>query len=299
MFSLEGRTAVVTGGTRGIGAAIAIALAEAGADIILIQVLPPIPSFPILYTLAIHPQPYTQSFQNPTNTPSQRDESNKTTHNAILSLSRKCTIYTCDLTSQSSVTQLTPRIHADGHDPSILISSAGIQRRRPAHTFPQSDWDEVLQVNLTSVFTLTRDLGAYMLTRPGTPTSTPSSTSSSPPHRGNIITIASLTTFQGGINIPAYAATKGAVGQLTKALSNEWASHGINVNAVAPGWVATELTQVLTSDPVASKTILDRIPAGRWAGPEDFKGVAVFLAGRGSAYVSGEVLTVDGGWMGR
>lgn len=259
MFSLEGRTAVVTGATRGIGAAMAIALAEAGADIILIQ----------------------------------RDESNTTTHSTILSLNRKSTIYTCDLTSQSSVSALTPRILSDGHDPSILVTSAGIQRRHPSHIFPQTDWDEVIQVNLTSVFTLCRDLGAYMLTRPGTPTQ------SSSPHRGSIINIASLATFQGAFTVPAYASAKGGVGQLTKALSNEWASEGINVNAVAPGYVATDMNEALINDPVRSKQILERIPAGRWASPEDFKGVVVFLASMASLYVSGEVLTVDGGWMGR
>lgn len=255
MFSLQGRTAVVTGGTRGIGAAMAVALAEAGADIILIQ----------------------------------RDESNKNTHEQILALGRKSTIYIADLASQSDVSSLTDRILSDKHDPSILITSAGIQRRHPSHEFPQSDWDEVLQVNLTTVFTLCRDLGAYMLSREPTKSG----------HRGSIINVASLATFQGAFTVPAYASAKGGVGQLTKALSNEWASKGVNVNAIAPGYVATDMNEALINNPVRAKQILDRIPAGRWASPDDFKGPTVFLASEASLYINGEILTVDGGWMGR
>ena len=255
IFSLEGRTAVITGGTRGIGAAMAVALAEAGADIILIQ----------------------------------RDESNKKTHNEVQSLSRKSTIYAADLASQSDVASLTKRILDDKHDPSILITCAGIQRRHPSHEFPQSDWDEVIQVNLTTVFTLCRDLGAYMLTR------TPAASG----HRGSIINVASLATFQGAFTVPAYASAKGGVGQLTKALSNEWASKGINVNAIAPGYVATDMNEALINNPERAPQILQRIPAGRWATPEDFKGPTIFLASEASLYVSGEILTVDGGWMGR
>ncbi|GAB1203100.1 hypothetical protein APSETT445_001726 [Aspergillus pseudonomiae] len=179
LFSLTGRTALVTGGTRGIGQQMAIAMAEAGADIILVQ---------------------------------------------------------------------------------------------------------VLQVNLSTIFTLCRDIGAYMLTR------TPDSSG----HRGNIINIASLVSFQGGLTVPAYAAAKGGVAQLTKALSNEWAAKGINVNAIAPGYVATDMNTALLQDPERSASILARIPAGRWATPEDFKGVTIFLASRASGYVSGEILTVDG-----
>ncbi|KFY10056.1 hypothetical protein V492_05212, partial [Pseudogymnoascus sp. VKM F-4246] len=200
LFSLEGRTAVVTGGTRGIGAHMAISLAEAGADIVLIQ----------------------------------RDESNTSTKTAIEALGRKASIFTCDLSSASSVSALTPQILAS-HDPSILLNCAGIQRRHPAAQFPDSDWDEVIQVNLSTVFTLCRDIGAHMLTRPG-------------PHRGNIINIASLLSFQGGLTVPAYAAAKGGVAQLTKALSNEWASKGVNVNAVAPGYIATEMNDALIAD---------------------------------------------------
>ncbi|RVX74880.1 hypothetical protein B0A52_01157 [Exophiala mesophila] len=256
MFSLQGRKAVVTGGSRGIGAAIAVALAEAGADIILIQ----------------------------------RDTSNLQTKETIESLVRndqstpKVFIYTADLNSSAKVEALAPRILADGHDVSILVTSAGIQRRHPAHQFPLDDWNEVLQVNLTSVFTLCRDFGAYMLGRPG-------------PHRGSIINIASLTSFQGGITVPAYSSSKGGVAQLTKALSNEWASRGINVNAIAPGYIATDMNEALINNETRARQILERIPAGRWGNPEDFKGAAVFLASKASAYMNGEILTVDGGWM--
>lgn len=152
-----------------------------------------------------------------------------------------------------------------------------------------SDWDEVLQVNLRTVWTLCRDLGSYMLTRK------PDASG----HRGSIINVASLVSFQGGLTVPAYAAAKGGIAQLTKALSNEWASQGVNVNAVAPGYVATDMNEALINDEKRAESILSRIPAGRWGCPEDFKGVTVFLAGSGSLYVSGELVTVDGGWMGR
>ncbi|KAL4884878.1 hypothetical protein BJY04DRAFT_205543 [Aspergillus karnatakaensis] len=254
-FSLEERTAVVTGGTRGIGAEMAVALAEAGADIILIQ----------------------------------RDLSNQTTKQKIERLGRKAVVYTCDLASDEDVSQLTTQILKDGHDISILVTCAGIQRRHPSHVFPKSDWDEVLQVNLSTVFTLCRDVGAYMLTR------TPDTLG----HRGSIINVASLVSFQGGLTVPAYAAAKGGVAQLTKALSNEWASKGVNVNAIAPGYVATDMNEALINDKERAAGILSRIPAGRWGTAEDFKAATIFLASKGSLYVSGEILTVDGGWMGR
>ncbi|KAG7407350.1 2-dehydro-3-deoxy-D-gluconate 5-dehydrogenase [Fusarium oxysporum f. sp. rapae] len=255
LFSLKGRTAVVTGGTRGIGQAMALSLAEAGADIILIQ----------------------------------RDERNIETKTLIEKLGRQAFVYTADLSNQEQVENLSKRILADSHDVSILVTCAGIQRRHPAHQFPMSDWDEVLQVNLRTVWTLCRDLGSYMLTRK------PDASG----HRGSIINVASLVSFQGGLTVPAYAAAKGGIAQLTKALSNEWASQGVNVNAVAPGYVATDMNEALINDEKRAESILSRIPAGRWGCPEDFKGVTVFLAGRGSLYVSGELVTVDGGWMGR
>ncbi|KAK5019063.1 hypothetical protein LTR16_001518 [Cryomyces antarcticus] len=255
LFSLEGQTALVTGGTRGIGQAMTVALAEAGADILLVQ----------------------------------RDHSNTQTKSLIESLGRKAAIYVADLSSQDSILALTPTILKDGHKISILLNCGGIQRRHPSHQFPDNDWNEVLQVNLTTVFTLCRDVGAHMLTH------TPDASG----RRGSIINIASLLSFQGGITVPAYAASKGGVAQLTKALSNEWAGKGITVNAIAPGYIATEMNDALMKDQDRATTILARIPAGRWGRPEDFKGSVVFLASRASGYVSGEILTVDGGWMGR
>ncbi|KIW74946.1 2-deoxy-D-gluconate 3-dehydrogenase [Fonsecaea pedrosoi CBS 271.37] len=257
MFSLENRTAVVTGATRGIGAAMAVALAEAGADIVLVQ----------------------------------RDDTNTTTKTAIEALGRKASIYTADLASQSEVSSLAPKIlNEGGHDVSILVTCAGIQRRHPAHEFPLADWDEVVQVNLRSVFTLCRDFGAYMLTRP-LPTGGG--------RRGSIVNIASLVSFSGGLTVPAYAAAKGGIAQLTKALSNEWAGRGVNVNAIAPGYIHTDMNEALINDETRARQILERIPMGRWGTPDDFKGVVVWLASPASAYVSGHVLVVDGGWMGR
>ncbi|KIN04187.1 hypothetical protein OIDMADRAFT_159456 [Oidiodendron maius Zn] len=256
MFSLEGQTALVTGGTRGIGQAAAIALAEAGADIILIQ----------------------------------RDRAQDTTLKAINATGRKATIYTADLASQEQVAALTPAILKDGHKINILINCAGIQRRHPSALFPDNDWNEVLQVNLSTVFTLCRDVGAHMLTLEPSP---------STGRRGSVINFASLLSFQGGLTVPAYAASKGAVAQLTKALANEWTSKGITVNAIAPGYIETEMNTALLADAARLKGISDRIPAGRWGVAEDFKGSVVFLASKSSAYVSGHVLVVDGGWMGR
>lgn len=155
------------------------------------------------------------------------------------------------------------------------------------------DYRQVLQVNLTSVFTLCREFGAYLLSRPASSFPSPSG------RRGAIINVGSLLSFQGGFTVPAYAAAKGGVAQLTKALSNEWAARGISVNAIAPGYVDTEMNTALINDEARNAGIMARIPAGRWGTPEDFKGVAVFLASEASGYVSGEIVTVDGGWMGR
>ncbi|KAK0316545.1 hypothetical protein LTR01_000294 [Friedmanniomyces endolithicus] len=255
LFSLEGQTALVTGGTRGIGQSMALALAEAGADVLLVQ----------------------------------RDESNTKSKEAIEKLGRKAQIYTADLASNDSMKALTPKILADGHRIHILLNCGGIQRRHPAHQFPDDDWNEVLQVNLNAVFTLCRDVGAHMLSREPDQHG----------RRGSIINIASLLTFQGGLNVPAYAASKGGVGQLTKALSNQWAGQGINVNAIAPGYIATEMNTALIQDEKRAASILERIPVGRWGSPDDFKGGVVYLASRASQYVNGEILTIDGGWMGR
>ncbi|KAK0633749.1 hypothetical protein B0T14DRAFT_420339 [Immersiella caudata] len=256
MFSLSGHTAVVTGGTRGIGQAVAIALAEVGADILLVQ----------------------------------RDDSATATRDAIRALGRTATIYTADLGSPEGVAKLAPKILADGHEVRILINCAGIQRRHPCEKFPDSDFNEVIQVNLNTVFTLCRDFGAHMLRLEPSPVTG---------RRGSIINFASLLTFQGGLTVPAYAASKGAVGQLTKSFANEWTSRGVTVNAVAPGYIETEMNTALLNDPVRLESISARIPAGRWGSPEDFKGTTVYLASKASAYVSGHVLVVDGGWMGR
>ncbi|KAH6666574.1 hypothetical protein B0J14DRAFT_520484 [Halenospora varia] len=256
LFTLEGQTALVTGGTRGIGQAAAVALAECGADVILIQ----------------------------------RDRSNTETQKLIEGLGRKATIYTANLSSQEEVAALTPAVLKDGHKINILVNCAGIQKRHPSDKFPDGDWNEVIQVNLTTVFTLCRDIGAHMLTLEPSPSTN---------RRGSIINFASLLSFQGGLTVPAYAASKGAVAQLTKALSNEWTSKGITVNAIAPGYIATEMNTALLNDEVRLKSISERIPAGRWGVPEDFKGSVVFLASKASSYVSGHVLVVDGGWMGR
>ncbi|KAI9755038.1 MAG: hypothetical protein M4579_004441 [Chaenotheca gracillima] len=255
LFSLEGQTAVVTGGTRGIGQSAAIALAEAGADILLLQ----------------------------------RDISQTATKEAVEQLGRVAKIYEVDLASNESVSTATATILKDGHQIDILVNCGGIQRRHPSHQFPNNDWNEVLQVNLTSVFTLCRDVGDHMLQKK------PDASG----RRGTIINFGSLLSFQGGITVPAYAASKGAVAQLTKALANEWTSKGITVNAIAPGYIATEMNTALMQDQERATSISARIPAGRWGLPDDFKAAVIYLAGRGSSYVSGHVLTVDGGWMGR
>ncbi|KAI8950149.1 hypothetical protein F4801DRAFT_363273 [Xylaria longipes] len=256
LFSLKGETALITGGTRGIGQSVAIALAEAGADILLVQ-------------------------RTPAPTETQK---------AIEALGRKVQVYTADLSSPTDVAALIPAVLSDGHTIRILVNCAGIQIRHACEDFPDSDFNAVMQVNLNSVFTLCRDVGKHMLSLPASPTTG---------RRGSIINFASLLTFQGGLNVPAYAASKGAVGQLTKSLANGWSEKGITVNAIAPGYIATEMNTALLNDQERLASISARIPAGRWGTPEDFKGSVVYLASRASAYVSGHTLVVDGGWMGR
>jgi 2-deoxy-D-gluconate 3-dehydrogenase len=165
----------------------------------------------------------------------------------------------------------------------VLVLSHGISRRHKSEQFPVEDWDLVLETNLTSVFLLSQMAGSLMLAQ----------------GRGKIVIVASLLAFQGGITVPAYAASKGGVAQLTKALANEWAGRGVNVNAIAPGYMATDLNEALMADPVRSRQIMERIPAGRWGRPEDLKGVAVFLASSASDYVHGAVIPVDGAWLAR
>lgn len=275
LFSLKGETALVTGGTRGIGQAVAIALAEAGADILLVQVrvYPPTCNMP------------TYALTSP-----KRDEKSTDTKKAIEALGRKAEIVTADLSSAEDVSTLIARVLAAGHEIRILVNCAGIQIRHACEDFPDADFDAVMQVNLNAVFALCRDAGKHMLSL------APSAVTG---RRGSIINFASLLTFQGGLNVPAYAASKGAVGQLTKSLANGWSARGVTVNAVAPGYIATDMNTALLNDEERLASITGRIPAGRWGTPEDFKGSVVYLASKASAYVSGHTLVVDGGWMGR
>ncbi|EGE05892.1 2-deoxy-D-gluconate 3-dehydrogenase [Trichophyton equinum CBS 127.97] len=254
LFSLQGKTALVTGGSRGIGRAMAVGLAEAGADIILVQ----------------------------------RDASNTQTRNEILQKTAgksRVTIHAAELSDRTAAKAIVSSVTADGTVVDILLNCAGIQRRHPSEAFPDQDWDEVLQVNLSAVFTLCREFGAYLLSRGAS---------------GSIINMGSLLSYQGGITVPAYAASKGGIAQLTKALSNEWAAKGIRVNAIAPGYIDTDMNTALIQDPVRSESISARIPAGRWGKPEDFKGIAVFLASDASAYLSQKWSTSTAvGWAGR
>ncbi|KAK9244432.1 hypothetical protein V1506DRAFT_561186 [Lipomyces tetrasporus] len=249
LFSLAGKTALCTGATRGIGQNMTLALAKAGADIILVQ----------------------------------RND-NPATREKIEAIGRKCYIITADLSSKEEVRSIVARAVELGLKIDILLNCAGIQRRFPSTDFPDDAWEEVLQVNLTTCFILCRDVGKHII---------------EDGRQGKIINIASLLTFQGGVTVPAYAASKGGIGQLTKALSNEWISKGVTVNAIAPGYIATDMNEALIADPVRSRQILERIPAQRWGNPSDFEGAAVFLASNASKYVSGDILLVDGGWMGR
>lgn len=255
----------------------ALALAEAGADIILVQVRKKCALLLVGNAHLLMPGLL------------QRDEVKTTTRDAVQKLGRKATVVTADLADPCSVSTVIPNLVKSGRNMDILVTAAGIQSRHPAHQFPDEDWNKVLQVNLSTIFTLNRDFGAYLLSKPA-----PASGK-----RGSIINIASLLTFQGGITVPAYAAAKGGVAQLTKALSNEWSSKGICVNAIAPGYIDTDMNTALINDEERQKSILSRIPIGRWGKPEDFCGPVVFLASEASSYVCGEILTVDGGWMGR
>ena len=189
----------------------------------------------------------------------------------------------CDLSDRAAIYGLLKQLQADGRQVDILVNNAGIIRRTPAADHSDDDWDLVLDVNLNAPFILARELAKSMLAR----------------GHGKIIFVASLLSYQGGITVPGYAASKSAIAGLTRALANEWATNGVNVNAIAPGYMATDNTSALRADPARSKAILDRIPAGRWGNAEDLAGTAVFLASPAADYVHGSVITVDGGWMGR
>ncbi|MBC6605565.1 2-dehydro-3-deoxy-D-gluconate 5-dehydrogenase KduD [Hymenobacter sp. BT188] len=251
LFSLAGKVALVTGCNRGIGQAMAIGLAEAGADIIGVS--------------------------------ASLEASGSETERQVQALGRQFTAYQADFSQRAQVDAFIQQVQADFPRIDILINNAGTIRRAPAAEHSDADWDNVLAINLDSPFRLARAIGGQMLKQGS----------------GKIIFTASLLTFQGGINVPGYAASKGAIGSLVKALANEWAGKGVNVNAIAPGYIATDNTEALRNDPERSQSILGRIPAGRWGTPEDFKGPTIFLASEAGNYVHGTILTVDGGWMGR
>jgi 2-deoxy-D-gluconate 3-dehydrogenase len=208
---------------------------------------------------------------------------NSEVEQSVTAMGRSFRGYACDFSDRAALTAFAASLESDGVVPDILVNNAGTIARKPAAHHEDALWDEVIETNLTAQFILSREIGRGMVERGS----------------GKIIFTASLLTFQGGINVPGYSASKGGIGQLTKALANEWAPHGVNVNAIAPGYIATDNTQALQDDPVRSKSILERIPAGRWGKPEDFAGPAIFLASAASDYVNGEILVVDGGWMGR
>jgi 2-deoxy-D-gluconate 3-dehydrogenase len=249
-FRLDGKNVLVTGSSRGLGAAIAMALAEAGANV------------------GLH----------------GRSPAGDGVCDAIRQMGRKCFFHAGDVSRAEVPAALIARTIDEFGSIDILVNNAGTIRRAPAAEYPQAFWDELIATNLSSVFHLSQLAGQHMLKRGG---------------GGKIVNIASLLSFQGGILVPAYAAAKGGVALLTKALANEWASNGINVNAIAPGYMDTRLTAPLLADPDRSKAILDRIPAGRWGTSDDLAGAVVFLAAPASDYVHGAILPVDGGWLAR
>jgi 2-deoxy-D-gluconate 3-dehydrogenase len=201
----------------------------------------------------------------------------------VLALGRSFRGYQCDLSQRTDVYSFLETLKRDVPVIDILVNNAGTILRKPATEHPDEYWDTVLDTNLNAPFILTREIGRDMVARGS----------------GKIIFTASLLTFQGGITVPGYAASKGAIGSLVKAFANEWAAKGVNVNAIAPGYIATDNTEALREDAERSKSILSRIPAGRWGEPDDFKGITVFLASEAASYVHGTIITVDGGWMGR
>ena len=248
LFDLSGRLAVVTGARRGIGRAMAEALAGAGADVIGV---------------------------------SAQLEDDSEVGRAVTAAGRRFEARRCDLADASAVAALGDELAERA--PDILVNNAGMIRRTPAIDHDLADWSAVLQVNLTAQFALTQAVARPMLERGS----------------GKVVFTASLLSFQGGVNVPGYTAAKSGIAGLTKALANEWAPRGVNVNAIAPGYIATDNTQALRDDPDRSRAILDRIPAGRWGRASDIAGATVFLCGPASDYVDGVVLPVDGGWLGR
>ncbi len=249
-FKLDDKVALVTGASAGLGAAIAVALAEAGAHV------------------AAH----------------GNSREPDATCELIKATGRRTLALRADLADKTSPQQLVAQTLAEFGRLDILVNNAGTIRRAPAVEYSEDDWTTVLEVNLSSVFRLSQLAGRHMLERGA---------------GGKIVNIASLLSFQGGVTVPAYAASKGGVAQLTKALANEWAKHGVNVNAIAPGYMRTDNTTALQADETRSRQILERIPAARWGEPSDLTGAAVFLAAPASDYLHGHILVVDGGWLGR
>jgi 2-dehydro-3-deoxy-D-gluconate 5-dehydrogenase len=250
LFKLEGKVALVTGADKGLGQGLALALAEAGADIIGLS----------------------------------RSDSN-TTAESIRALSRQYCAMQCDLqtTNVDTLRNIIDEAANQFGRLDILVNNAGTIRRGPALEVSEADWDDVIQVNLKSAFFLSQAV-ARLMSKNGA---------------GKIINIASMLSFQGGINVISYTAAKSALAGITRGLANEWAKHNINVNAIAPGYMATDNTAVLRSDPNRAPAILDRIPAGRWGMPDDLKGAVVFLASSASDYLNGAIIPVDGGWLNR
>ncbi|MDN5215210.1 SDR family oxidoreductase [Fulvivirgaceae bacterium BMA12] len=250
-FRLDGKIALVTGCKRGIGKAMAVGLAEAGADIIGVS--------------------------------ASLEKSGSAVGEAVTALGRKFTAYTCDFGDRGALYAFINEVKSDFPKIDVLVNNAGTILRKPAAEHPDEMWDKVIEVNQNAQFILTREIGKDMVTRGA----------------GKIIFTASLLTFQGGITVPGYAASKGAIGQMTMAFANEWAAKGVNVNAIAPGYISTDNTEALRNDPERTAAILARIPAGRWGEPTDFAGPVVFLAAQASDYMHGSIMLVDGGWMGR
>lgn len=248
-FKLDGKIALITGSNQGIGQYYALALAQAGADIIGVS--------------------YVDNFAE--------------TEKMILAAGRNFKSYVSDFSNRSSLYEFIKQLNSDYDRIDILVNNAGTILRKPISEHPDEYWDKVIEINLTAQFILTRELGKKMVEK----------------GYGKVVFIASLLSFQGGILVPGYASSKGGIKQLTMAFANEWASKGVTVNAIAPGYIATENTRALREDPIRNKAILDRIPAGRWGTPEDLMGTVVFLCSDASNYLNGTVVTVDGGWMGR
>jgi 2-deoxy-D-gluconate 3-dehydrogenase len=248
-FSLDGKVALVTGAAKGLGQAMAIGLAEAGADICALD----------------------------------RNDSTETCE-TIQKLGKKCLILATDLADRTAIADIVPRVLDHFGHLDILVNNAGIIRRAPFTEFSEKDWDEVIDINLSAIFFLSQSV-ARIFIKQG--------------RGGKIINVASMLSFQGGILVPSYTAAKSGVMGLTRLMANELASHNINVNAIAPGYMATENTAALRADPARNKAILERIPAGRWGQPDDLQGIVVFLASEASAYLNGYTVAVDGGWLAR